>query len=1432
MAYNLTLNNQQLQMSLARTGGQGTKGDSVTSVTMNSDGDLIVVISNAAGDVVSTTNVGGSEYISSLETLYDNFDDRYLGTKTSAPTVDNDGDALLTGALYFNTTTNALGVYNGTAWEHPVSDAQTAQTAAETAQTAAELAETNASTSETNAAASATAAATSETNAGTSETNAAASEINAASSATSASSSATNAATSETNAASSASNAATSESNAAASASAASTSESNAATSATDAATSESNAATSASNASTSATNAASSANDASTSEGNASASASAAAVSEANAASSQSSAATSATNAATSATNAANSESNASATLAQVQTIYDNFDDRYLGNKSSDPTTDNDGDALVTGTFYYNTTTNELKVFSGSAWVAPSTSASNSASAAATSATSAATSATNAATSATNAATSETNASTSASAAATSASNASTSETNAATSETNASNSETNAATSASNASTSETNAANSATAAAASESAAATSESNASTSESNASTSETNAATSATNAAASATAAASSESAAATSETNAATSESNASTSATNAATSETNAGNSATAAASSASAAATSETNAATSASNAATSETNAATSETNAANSATSASTSASNAATSESNASTSESNAATSATNASNSASAASTSETNAAASATAAETAYDNFDDRYLGSKASDPTLDNDGDALVAGALYFNTGGGSLRVYDGTQWNPTAATTEAIEDIVDGLLTQGNGITLTYDDAGNTLTIDSEVIEETVTNNTASTITKGTPVYQSGTAGQTIEITPAAANSSSTMPAIGIVTEDITASGTGKLALIGRLQNVDTSAFTEGATLYIGASGGLTTTVPSGEGNLIQNIGKVTKSNASSGSIIVTGAGRANATPNLNDGNFFLGNASNQATTTSFNGAVDSHLNTSSATTGEYLSWNGSDYDWASVPPGYADSDVDTHLNTSGASSGQYLGWNGSDYAWSTIDLTTQVSRSGDSMTGFLTLHADPTNALHAATKEYVDTIAAAGIHYHTPVRVESPDSAGNLNATYNNGSSGVGATLTNAGTQAALVIDGVTLNTNDRVLIYSQTNSYENGIYTVTNTGSASTNWVLTRATDADSYGASDPDAFGEGDAFFVKEGNTGAGELYVMNTSGTITFGTTPITFTVIAETAVYSAGTGLTLDGTVFSIGQDVATSANVTFNNITVTGTVDGRDVATDGSKLDGIESGATADQTAAEIRTLVESATDSNVFTDADHTKLNGIESGATGDQTASEIKTAYESNSNTNAFTDALLTKLNGIEASADVTDTTNVTAAGAVMDSELTSEAAVKAINQQLTTTSSPTFAAVTVNGTATTDGVTADGLIKNVANSVTASGATTTIDMTASNFHVITMNASTTFSLSNLASAITSSGTLVIKQDATGGRSFTLPSSCKTPVGGASIVQYTGANSTSILSYIVVSSTEVLVNYVGNFA
>ena len=123
---------------------------------------------------------------------------------------------------------------------------------------------------------------------------------------------------------------------------------------------------------------------------------------------------------------------------------------------------------------------------------------------------------------------------------------------------------------------------------------------------------------------------------------------------------------------------------------------------------------------------------------------------------------------------------------------------------------------------------------------------------------------------------------------------------------------------------------------------------------------------------------------------------------------------------------------------------------------------------------------------------------------------------------------------------------------------------------------------------------------------------------------------------------------------------------------SIATKLSKSGGQMIGNITFSGsqTVDGRDVSADGTKLDGIESGATADQTAAEIRTLVGSASDSNVFTDADHSKLDGIESGATGDQTAAEIRTLVGSASDSNVFTDADHTKLDGIESGATADQT------------------------------------------------------------------------------------------------------------------------------------------------------------------
>jgi hypothetical protein len=260
-------------------------------------------------------------------------------------------------------------------------------------------------------------------------------------------------------------------------------------------------------------------------------------------------------------------------------------------------------------------------------------------------------------------------------------------------------------AAVSATSAATSATSAANSATASANSATASATSASAAATSAASASASATAAATSATSAAASATAAATSATSAAASATtaaasvasiagyatDAANSASAAATSATSAAASATAAATSATSAAASTSAAAASATAAATSAASALTSQTAAATSATSAAASATAAATSATSAANSASASATSASAAATSATSAATSAS-------SAATSASSAATTYDDFDDRYLGSKSSPPTVDNDGNTLLVGAIYWNSTLNNMYVWSGSVWVQIATT--------------------------------------------------------------------------------------------------------------------------------------------------------------------------------------------------------------------------------------------------------------------------------------------------------------------------------------------------------------------------------------------------------------------------------------------------------------------------------------------------------------------------------------------------------------------------------------------------------------------------------------------------------------------------------------------------------------------------------------------------------------
>ena len=178
--------------------------------------------------------------------------------------------------------------------------------------------------------------------------------------------------------------------------------------------------------------------------------------------------------------------------------------------------------------------------------------------------------------------------------------------------------------------------------------------------------------------------------------------------------------------------------------------------------------------------------------------------------------------------------------------------------------------------------------------------------------------------------------------------------------------------------------------------------------------------------------------------------------------------------------------------------------------------------------ITDAVNKGGDTMTGFLTLNADPSNALHAATKAYVDSVSE-GLHIHPSARVAT---SGNVNLSTD--------------LEPGDVVDGVTLAQGDRVLVKSQSLPAQNGIYVVQASGAA------VRAADFN-----EPAEVDGGDFVFVNSGTLYADTGWVQVTDNVTIIGTDPIIFTQFSGAGTYLAGTGLTLTGNIFSanIGTDI-------------------------------------------------------------------------------------------------------------------------------------------------------------------------------------------------------------------------------------------------------------------------------------
>ena len=200
------------------------------------------------------------------------------------------------------------------------------------------------------------------------------------------------------------------------------------------------------------------------------------------------------------------------------------------------------------------------------------------------------------------------------------------------------------------------------------------------------------------------------------------------------------------------------------------------------------------------------------------------------------------------------------------------------------------------------------------------------------------------------------------------------------------------------------------------------------------------------------------------------------------------------------------------------------------------------------------------------------TNSL--ANKAYVDQVAQ-GLDAKPSTRVAT---TANLTATYSNGTAGVGATLTNSGSQAAFAVDGVTPSAGDRVLVKDQTTAAQNGIYTLTTAGDGSSNWVLTRATPEDQ-----PAELSGGSFVFVEEGTANGDNGYVFTHTGAPTFGTTALDVTQFSGAGQINAGAALSktgnqmdveVDGSSIEVNADALRVKALGVTNAMLAGSIDG------------------------------------------------------------------------------------------------------------------------------------------------------------------------------------------------------------------------------------------------------------------
>jgi hypothetical protein len=401
----------------------------------------------------------------------------------------------------------------------------------------------------------------------------------------------------------------------------------------------------------------------------------------------------------------------------------------------------------------------------------------------------------------------------------------------------------------------------------------------------------------------------------------------------------------------------------------------------------------------------------------------------------------------------------------------------------------------------------------------------------ASVLVERVRNSTGATLTKGTAVYISGATGQLPTVSKALATSDATSAqTLGLITSDLANNSNGYVTIIGLVDDLDTSAYTDGAQLYLSpiTAGTLTATKPYAPQHLVY-VAVVSHAHPVHGKLIVKVQNGYEmdelhnvSAQSPNNGDILVYNTSTQLWETAAQASGGTVTSVSGTGTVSGLTLTGAVTSSGSLTLGGAI----TGFATSGANT----------------DLTSVALTTG-------TISTAPSSSTDIVNKSYADSIAS-GVNFHAACQYAT--TAALPANTYNNGASGVGATLT-AVAVGTLTIDSYTLVIGDvgkRLLIKNETTQANNGAYVLTQAGTVVLPYILTRATDYDTSG-SGTNEVDQGDLILVISGTTNANTSWVQQTPLPITIGTTAIVFLQFAAIQTYTAGTGLTLATNQFSI-----------------------------------------------------------------------------------------------------------------------------------------------------------------------------------------------------------------------------------------------------------------------------------------